>query len=404
MIRMRFFSSIFFLSFIVLSIPIATAIGVSPAKYELDFVPGHELDLSFSVRNSLDHEVPISISLSGRFADNATLSQEQISVPARNHEEFDLNLALPESVDKPGKNILKVNIVEDVDSSGISARTGVRAIVVVHVPYPGRYAEITSFKVGGEKGGVNEGQNASMEFSVINRGKEALAGTEAEMTLSQDGEAVLEESFGDISMAPGETHTGSARLDTSSLPAGAYDARLDYHYDDVTRTSEHRFLVGYLDVDLSKHPEVVEKQGIVKFPIRVSNKWGSAVEVSGHVEVGGQRTDESSAVRLDAFEQRGLTTYLDTNAMDFGLHEGEVVLRFERVGKSDDADDPLNKEHTKRVPVTFNLTEPREAVEESPGFISEGSLLPVVIVVLVILLLVNGFFMVRALASRRGKE
>ena len=391
---MRFFS-LLLLSFL-LSATAISAIGISPPFHKVDFVPSVEEEFEFAVVNKGDADLYGRVSLRGDFSDHASFSDETIIVPAQSKRGFTVNLDFPEEAEKPGKNKLEVRVIEEsADGGGMSARAGVIGVIVIHVPYPGQYAEIASFSVAEGSGGVNEGEQASASFSLVNKGKEALLDTIASVTVQDlEGEVVDEKSFRDIDIESGARFEKEFFLDTEELPPSDYKATLSYDYGPRTVSRSVMFRVGNFDVELANHSEILVKNGIVPFEFDVRNLWKGKMGVEASLDVPGAPRAESSRVEFDDFATKRMKVFLDTSGLVLGVQNGTLTLSVEKLA---DAGEEASIE--KEIPISFELSE--EPVKESPGVFSDMSMVSIVLVVLVLLLGVNGYFLTRTLKHRR---
>ena len=390
---MRFF--LFLIVFIISSVAV-TAVGISPPSHTVDFTPGGREEFSFHVVNKEGSELRARVSLLGSFSEYASLSDKAFVIPPHGKERFSVTLRFPDEPDKPGKHKLQVQVLEEIpDSGGMSARAGVRGLIVIHVPFPGQYAQLRSFTVAGGSGGVNEGEQASASFSIINRGKEALLDTSAKVVVRDlEGEIVDENSFGDIDIQPTATYDKEFFLDTEDLPASDYNASFNYDYGPRTLSRSVMFRVGNFDVSLTNHSSRLLKRGIVPFEFDVRNLWKGSMAVEASLDVPGAPTAESSRTRFNEFSRKRMQVFLDTSELELGKLNGTLTLYVEKL---EEAGGDLSIE--KVVPVSFELAE--EPVEESPGVLSGMPMVYVVLVALVLLLGVNGFFLTRAFKHRR---
>lgn len=391
---MRFFLLLLFLTFI--SAAAVGAIGISPPSHTVDFTPGAREEFSFRVVNKDGSELRARASLSGGFSEYASLSDKVFVVPPYSSERFSVTLDFPDEPDEPGKHKLRVQVLEEIpESGGMSARAGVVGLIAIHVPYPGQYAQLRSFSVAGGSGGVNEGEQASAAFSIINRGKEALLDTSAKVVVRDlEGSVVDENSFNNIDIQPTATYDKEFFLDTGELPASDYNATFTYDYGPRTLTRSVMFRVGNFDVSLTNHSSVLYKKGIVPFEFDVRNLWKGSMGVEASLEVPGAPAAESSRVQFNEFARKRMQVFLDTSGLELGRHNATLTLYVEKL---EEAGGDLSIE--KEVPVTFELAD--EPVEESPGVLSGIPMVYVVLMALVLLLGVNGFFLARAFKHRR---
>ncbi|MFW6311740.1 MAG: hypothetical protein ACOC1K_05840, partial [Nanoarchaeota archaeon] len=123
------------------------ALGVSPAKVTMDFVPGYSNTFEYTVKD-VPSNSDVNLSLEGELAKYASLDTTHLE----GNGKFYVTLELPEEIETPGKNRIKV-VVEEVpkkDDFGGMVGTSVtmKAAIDINVPYPGKYLEIEKFRAG----------------------------------------------------------------------------------------------------------------------------------------------------------------------------------------------------------------------------------------------------------------
>ena len=387
-----------FLLFLIFSVSLVSGIGISPASHQINFEPGGEETVSFRIVNKEGSEMYAGIKLSGDFSEYASVSDEQLVVEGHSTERVSVNIDFPEEADKPGKHKLNLRVLEESPTGGgMTAQAGVIGVIVIHVPYPGQYAEFTSFNVAGGSGGVNEGERASASFGLINKGKEALLDTNATVRVRDLQGAVVDVvSFDNIDMNPSGRFEKEFFLDTGELPPSDYNATIKYDYGPETISRSLMFRVGNFDVELANHSGVVYKKGIVPFEFDVRNLWKGEMAVEASLDVPGAPAAESSRVEFDDFATKRMKVFLDTANLGLGVHNGTLTLSVEKL---EEAGEEASIE--KQIPVSFEVSDEPDPVEESPEGLAGVPMVYVVLVALVVLLGVNGFFLARTLKHRR---
>jgi len=377
------FSFFYYLFFILLFLlPLSSAVGVSPPYYKINFEPNFEETYTFTVRNNVGHDIIVTANPSGNLAEYATVIGNDFPLRANERGDFQVQLSLPNYIDSPGRNQLKIYVTEKSSGGGISAKAGVIPIIFIQVPYPGHYAIIESFQVAKGTGGVNEGEDTPIDFTIWNQGLEKLSGTHAELILSTlDGEILETREFSPANMEPNARYTQSIDLATANLPPSDYAVALNYYYDDIVRSKDSLLRVGNFDVKLTNSSSSVEKKGIVPFTLEVENRWKGKVFVTSTLSIPGAAPMETPRKGLNYFQKAKLTAYLDTTNLLLGNHTGEVTLFFEK-------DSPLegDEPQTKIVPVQFELIEPIVPEKERPEFsINSTTLMISIMIILVII-------------------
>ncbi|MBN1275750.1 hypothetical protein JXA12_05695 [Candidatus Woesearchaeota archaeon] len=379
---------------------LVSGIGISPGRYEVDFSPWLEQEFSFVIINNEGQDYTVGIGVGGDLAEHVTLSDQEVFVKGGSMAPFTARLELPAAIETPGRHVISFYVMEksEESSGGIGARVGVIPQIYVHVPYPGKYAEISSFIIADDKGGVNEGEDTPGSFSIRSRGEEAITGARAEVSYYSLANGGLLETvtYDDLTIPPISTITKTFTFTTAGSPPSDYRAVLRFFYGDEERNATKGFRVGSFDVELVEYQEVVERDGIVPFAAKVRNLWKGRIAADATLRVPGLEPATSARVGLVDFQQRELTVYLDTSSLPLGKNNGSLVIRAEKQVKGAD-----NNEVAKEYPVTFTLVEAIVEVEERPGFLTGSSVLHVLLVILILLLAASVYFLVRVLKEKK---
>jgi len=115
-----------------------SAIRISPPKTEGNFRPNWETQVVYEISNDLGRD--IEVYARGDLADYITFDKTIIS----NTDKIIATLKLPEDFEIPGPKKTYVGAREVIDDEvggtfGVAA--GIEALILIHVPYPGKYIE-----------------------------------------------------------------------------------------------------------------------------------------------------------------------------------------------------------------------------------------------------------------------
>ena len=141
----RFLRFFFLFSFLLLlTSSQVLALGITPARYTIDFEPGYEGDFTFHILNNVGPNTEVKLFLSGDYTQYATLYEDKFNFgPNGRSHSTTISLNLPEynELEKFGRIILKLNSEEIIKSGGgLRAGTAVNAWIVINVPVPGVFA------------------------------------------------------------------------------------------------------------------------------------------------------------------------------------------------------------------------------------------------------------------------
>ena len=358
-----------------------SAIGVTPARYDMQFTSGFDHEFKFDVLNNQNKQITVQLSLSRDMNGFATLSDNELVIPPLSRGPFTVHLTLPQTTDAmehPGRNILEVLIVEKSpdEGTGVGSKTGVIPLVVVNVPYPQRYAQIKQFSTGS----TNEGGNLSMSFAVENLGNETLSGTSARVDLlDNDGQVIATKTFSDITVPFKQAFQKEFMFVTDQLPPQDYSAVLAYTYDQTTIKKNVTFRIGDLSGRVVSYQENVTKGGIVPYSLQVASNWKGETYMSAHLKIGSYVTD-TPRISLREFKTGTLNAYIDTTNLEAGQHDLAVTLTIEEMH--------TGEQQVVDVVLPVNVVEPvvHKEPKDIPWMLIAVIGMGVVLIVLVVLL------------------
>ena len=269
--RRGMFLIIFYVFFLILTaIPknAEATIGMTPALVDINFEPGYKFLVNFNVLG-VSPEQKIEIYTKGDFAEYATLSKNETI----GRGGFTVYVTLPNEAKKVGKNFLFIGIMEKKDDKGgIGVRVGVEALIVIHVPYPGKYAEISLLG-----GNVNEGEPINFVVEINNLGTENFSasplieiysGNEKIKTLTSENRLLQTKT----------KETFEIPLETKGMKPGIYNATALLDYEGGIAKAEQEFKIGGLFVNITNHTSTFKKGKINKFFINIESQWNSRID------------------------------------------------------------------------------------------------------------------------------
>lgn len=160
---MRLFLVFFLLLFLSVSL---SAVGISPARVEINFTPNLNVSLKFSAINNLDEPVVHLISVKGSLSEYIRPSVKEIELKPLETREFFVDISLPSSIGSFGLHDNRLMILEKRASEGaFSANAAVEAQLWFYVPYPETFIEC-SLKTPK----LFSGYSSNLEIFLKNRG------------------------------------------------------------------------------------------------------------------------------------------------------------------------------------------------------------------------------------------
>jgi len=368
----------------------ASAISISPAKITMDFVPGFEQEFEGSIGNTGNEDAAFDVYTEGDLKDYLTLlTPAVINIPAQQSAVYRFKVKLPQSFDTPGRHEGLIWASEHVEmpeeGSGIVAvRLKVGAMIVVNVPYPGKYAEI-----GLEIKNPNVNKTVSFDVSVTNRGYENVTSARGEIELTNlENKTIAILRTKDKPIESTKTEVLHASW-FSNVEAGIYKAKLSVFYDGEVAGLSRDFNLGAPLIriyNVSAPP--VTNGTIGKIYTQARSYWNQEikdvyVELTVFDKKGGEVfKGKGQNVNMGEFTTVTFTNYWDTSGgIDLGDYKGVLMLHY--LGKNDTAE--------------INIT-----VVQKPGLVIGADFLMIIILVIAVcaVIAIAAIFMMK----RRGRK
>jgi hypothetical protein len=320
----------------ILFIQNLSAIGITPARTNINFEPGLVKEVNFSIINSENKEMSVVFSVKGELAQYITLSQEFADFSSSEKEKsFKYTLELPQDFENPGKyeaEIVALEVSKDVKESGtfVGAALAVITQVYVHVPYPDEYIE-TEFKIVSSE----QGSNTLFLIPITNRGKVDVSEIQAIIDIySPSGEKIASVESLKESLKKLERKELSATW-FANVSSGKYTANLTLVYNDKQKSFLKDFEVGEILLEIK---EVVVKDfqlgEIAKFELLIQNKWSHEVKDT-YVRIIVYNPDGSTLAEFktpnqdfEPLEELKLPAYWDTVGVNEGIYDGKLILNY----------------------------------------------------------------------------
>jgi hypothetical protein len=320
--------SLFFVIIIMflLSLKLGFSFSISPAIERVDFKPGLELGYSFHVEE--DSRQKLEIYSEGDFSNMVKFDKKELIGSG----DFNVRIKLPEDVDIPGKHTLLIGVREkkEPNSEGQTIGTSItlRVPIIVSVPYPGKYAEI-SFSLNN----VNQGDPVKFEVTVASMGKEPInANTKIEIYSGKNKITTLD--LGNKIIENQNKYVFVKFLDTKEYHPGDYNATAIVDYQEGISRESNIFRIGTLFLNITNYTLSIVKEGIKPFMIDVESLWNNPVEnVYGQIFIlkdNNTLTSFStpSVIVFQPWEKRTLTGYVDTGLLNTGGYDIRMVLNY----------------------------------------------------------------------------
>ncbi|MAH46316.1 hypothetical protein CMI37_10825 [Candidatus Pacearchaeota archaeon] len=312
-----------------------SALGITPARTTIDFEPGFQREVGFSVLNSEGKDMSIVVYVQGELNASIGVSENTFQMSASEESrQLSYNVNLPAKL-SPGLHIGEVVVMQLPGKSGtseafIGAALAVVTQLYVQVPYPGKYAEATLNIIN-----ANQGDEVVFVIPVLSRGEFDLVSVKANVDIyNKMGEKVDSFNTNEISVDSGARREIVYKWE-ADVPVGAYRALATLIYDGEVVQLEGGFNVG---------SEVLDLQGIdvrdfslgdiAKLEMLVENKWsepirGAYTQTEVYNKDGEVSADfKSPEYIIPALSKEVMISYWDTSGVKAGTYDTRVYLKY----------------------------------------------------------------------------
>jgi hypothetical protein len=370
------------LTVFVLSAASAAATFISPGKYMIEFQPNLEQDLIFYVGGADSIDVIVDQGGLGQYLKVVEVSDIPPGEPIQG-KMFVVHMKLPEWIDSPGLNDVRV-IAQEKAANGqgtIGTAVSVIAMVFINVPYPGVYVT-TKFGVAN----YNENETVDLALEAFERGWENISNTWAEFDVLDNKNNTLKtmktESAPLFSRKPQGFY---AKWNSTGYPAGDYNARARFYYLGNISRKAAPFKIGQLVVHVLNYTRTAKFQSISPFDIIVQSGWNSAISNVYAVVTINHTVFQTPTVSLNPWETQTLKGFFDTTGVNPGKHPVDIVLYYQGSGSSFQGEVQV-------------MGPPKKSMLEQPMLLYGG--LAVIVLLLLVLLLVLLLFLRRKQPER----
>lgn len=296
------------------------ALGMGPAKTEVSFVPNYEFSIDYIVIDIPSNQ-ELEVYAKGDLEEYAKFDKTNLTGEGG----FKATIKLPNTIAKPGENKLFIGVKESKSSGGgIATKIAVEALIVVIVPYPGKYAEI-SFSANN----ANVGEPINFVVGVNNLGKEDItAKTDIEIYSGEEIIETLDLGVKDIKTQTSESFEKD--VSTADYKPGPYKAIATVDYGKIAK-AEREFKIGTLFFNITNWTSEVERGKINPFYIEIESLWNSQIE-NIYAEVNVTNLEESvdffktPSVSLGPWQKTVLKSYLNAEKLNTGDYKAHIEL------------------------------------------------------------------------------
>jgi len=352
-----------------------TAIGISPASFEIPYKPGEEATFEYAVRVGDSESNNVQVYASGDFKDMIIIGEKEKTLSPGQWTKSTFKIKFPLTPQMPGLHENRLGIVEKSSAKreGVSVLAGVETRLLIRVPFEGRYLELKKFEI--PPGEVNKPVN--FYATVISRGKEDIDSAVMNLDiLDSQGQLLAKIKSDSVSIKKDQEVTLTAQWQTS-VP-GPYSANGFILYDEnFLELGPKSFNVGdvLLKIENLLAPEVIKGE-IAKISFDIKSFWNNNIgNVYAELTVKDQQgtvlsQEKSQTLTVNAWSTIPVVMYWDSRNQEIGEYEGKIILHY--LDKTDEATAMI------RIKKPFILT----ILKQSPFLI-------IILVILLIILIFN---------------
>lgn len=316
--------------------PSVLSLGVTPGKITIDFEPNMETTITLTVLNNDQKDFTTLALVDGDLKDYVTLENTRLDFKKEEGSKtLSYKVKLPGALNRPGTHQTMIKIREtketaENDPISVGASLEVASLLLINVPYQGKYARADFFISEGEAG-----EETVFAIPVENIGEENIDSINAQISIySSSGEKLTTVNTDEKSVNTRNKRELVARW-VAEKP-GKYKATATLNYDGKTLTLEKEFVVGGFLLKLNDITVNNFKLGsIAKFQILVEN-IGSDVINSAYSEMKLQNEKgqtimnvESNRKDLTPDEEKELEAYWETENIEKGTYDGSITLKYD---------------------------------------------------------------------------
>jgi hypothetical protein len=312
------------------------ALGITPGRTTLNYEPGFEKEIEFSILNNEHKNMQVMLMVNGGLNSSVTLYNGLIDFSAsETSKQFKYKFKAPDEIAKiPGLHTADIIALEIPKSNEAGTFVGATLAVVsqiyVYVPCPGKCIDADLNVFDAE-------QNATATFAVpvINRGKTGIGEVRAVIDiytpLNQKVETIETDYY---SLEPGARTelTGKWFVNVNS---GNYLAKANVFYDGESKSFEKQFAVGIQALSIESILVSNFRLGeIAKLQILVENKWNQELKsVFANLLVYNNDNQAMADIKsaseiIPALSKKELIAYWDTVGVKEGEYNGKLMVKY----------------------------------------------------------------------------
>jgi len=317
------------------------AIGITPGRTTIDFEPGYEGDIEFTILNNEHKDMNVMLYVKeGPYSDLVALYDNIIVFRSdEDFKTFRYSVKMPDEMSEPGTHeidIVAMDMPNTKEKGGafVGATTAVITQLLIRVPYPGKYATVDV-----DVPATKTGENVNFFVKVRNLGTEDIGKAFATIDIlgpTNEKIAVLEtEESGIKSKSWKEFKVIWKNPENPGIYFASVTLRYDEDNEGGIAKKKKEFSVGEMYIDVT---DITVKNfrlgGVAKFNVQTESKWNQKIDnVYGNVLIddndGKSIADvKTASIEVDPFAREEIDAYWETEGVKADDYDGRFVLHY----------------------------------------------------------------------------
>jgi len=324
--------SLFILALIVM--PLISGLGITPGRTTINFEPGLDQTVQFSVLNSEHKNMNVIFLIQGELNSSISIFENNIDfLPSEESKPFSYRIKLPDKME-PGLHTAEIVALEvpkaNEKGTFVGATVAVTSQLYVYVPCPGKCIETDLNVMDAEPNST-----ATLIVPVINRGKVGIGDVRAIIDIYTGlNEKITSIETDAMPLEAGKRTELSAKW-IVNVNSGNYIAKVTVFYDDESKDFEKQFAVGTQTLSIESILVNEFNLGdIAKLRILVENRWSQEVkEVFANLLVYNHDNQvmadvKSASENIPPLAKKELIAYWDTVGVNEGEYDGKLMVKY----------------------------------------------------------------------------
>lgn len=321
--------SLFCLFVSILLISEITALGIIPARISINFEPGLEKTIEFTVSGASKVTRTLEVVISGELAEYITVDKSNFNL--QEDMRFIVTIKLPDEL-KPGRNTAYIGVSEEIDMELVGGMFGtaivINSLFAVDVPYPGKYLESTLTAEN-----VNIGEPVLFMLGVKSQGADDVVMKPVIEIYSEHDELMETLEFKEREILSQEKIDLQKALDTNDYTSGRYYAVAKVNYEGSVSDARTDFRIGELVVNVLGYTNKTEIGGMKKFVIKIESGWNDVID-GAYAEVTiSNSTDnivsfKTSPTNINPWQIKSIEGYFNSDLFSEGEYDVDIIVNY----------------------------------------------------------------------------